>query len=188
MEDARRSDIIQFSRSDLANLAVLCMLTLLVMKPEYCCKTTPVPWLLIPWLFNTLRPRQNGRRFTDDTFKCIFVNEYVWIPNKISLKFVPQGRINNILSLVQIMAWRRPGDKPLSEPMMVSYRRMYASLGPNELMRGTWTSAVVLLTTNEKRLFFLVDFQVPVLSQCIEMIKTANQFLVFLTTIQCEKH
>ena len=43
-----------------------------------------------------------------------------WIPIKISLKFVPQGPINNILALVQIMAWRRPGDKPLSGPMMVS--------------------------------------------------------------------
>ena len=39
---------------------------------------------------------------------------------KISLKFVPKVRINNIPALVQIMAWRRPGDKPLSEPMMVS--------------------------------------------------------------------
>ena len=38
---------------------------------------------------------------------------------KISLKFVPKGPINNIPALVQIMAWRRPGDKPLSEPMMV---------------------------------------------------------------------
>ena len=38
---------------------------------------------------------------------------------KISLKFVPKGRINNIPSLVQIMAWRRPGDKPLSEPVTV---------------------------------------------------------------------
>ena len=27
--------------------------------------------------------------------------------------------INNIPTLVQIMAWRRPGDKPLFEPMMV---------------------------------------------------------------------
>ena len=44
----------------------------------------------------------------------------VWIPIKISLKFVPKGPINNIPALVQIMAWRRPGDKPLSEPMMVS--------------------------------------------------------------------
>ena len=39
---------------------------------------------------------------------------------KISLKFVPKGPINNIAALVQIMACRRPGDKPLSEPMMVS--------------------------------------------------------------------
>ena len=29
------------------------------------------------------------------------------------------GSINNIPALAQIMAWRRPGDKPLSEPMMV---------------------------------------------------------------------
>ena len=68
---------------------------------------------------NSLRPRQNRRHFADDVFKCNFVNENVWIPIKISLKFVPKGPINNILSLVQIMAWRRPGDKPLSEPMMV---------------------------------------------------------------------
>ena len=71
-------------------------------------------------LINTLRPRQNGRHFPDDIFKCIFLNENVWIPNKISLKFVPKGSINNIPALVQIMAWRRPGDKPLSEPMLVS--------------------------------------------------------------------
>ena len=68
---------------------------------------------------NTLRPRQNGRPFADEIFKCIFLNENVWIPIKISLKFVPQGPIDNIPALVQIMAWRRPGDKPLSEPMMV---------------------------------------------------------------------
>ena len=55
----------------------------------------------------------------DDIFKCIFVNENVWIPIKISLKFVPKGLINNIPALVQIMAWRRAGDKPLSEPMIV---------------------------------------------------------------------
>ena len=37
----------------------------------------------------------------------------------ISLKFVTNGSINNIPSLVQIMAWCLPCDKPLSEPMMV---------------------------------------------------------------------
>ena len=70
--------------------------------------------------FNTLRPRQNGRHFADDIFKCIFLNENVWISIKISLKFVPKGPINDIPTLVQIMALRRPGDKPLSEPMMGS--------------------------------------------------------------------
>ena len=71
-------------------------------------------------LFNTLRPRQNGRHFADDIFKYIFLNENVWIPIKISLKFVPKGWINNIPALVPMMAWRRPGDKPLSEPMLIS--------------------------------------------------------------------
>ena len=70
--------------------------------------------------FNTLRPRQNGRRFADDTFKRMFLNEDVRISIKISLKFVPKGPINNDPALVQIMAWRRPDDKPLSEPMMVN--------------------------------------------------------------------
>ena len=71
-------------------------------------------------LINTLRPRQHGRHFADDTFKRIFFNENVWISIKISLKFVSKGPINNIPALVKIMAWRRSGDKPLSEPMMVS--------------------------------------------------------------------
>ena len=69
--------------------------------------------------FNKLRPRQHGRHFADDIFKGIFLNENVWIPIKFSLKFVPKGRINNIPALVHIMAWRRPGDKPLSKPMLV---------------------------------------------------------------------
>ena len=74
---------------------------------------------LLQWQFNTLRPRQDGRRFPDDTFKRIFLKENVIILIKISLKFVPNGQIDNIPALVQIKAWRRPGDKPLSEPMMV---------------------------------------------------------------------
>ena len=70
--------------------------------------------------YNTLRPRRNGQHFTDDIFKRILFNENIWIWIKISQKFVPKGPINNIPALVQIMAWRRPGDKPLSEPVMVS--------------------------------------------------------------------
>ena len=68
---------------------------------------------------NKLRPRQDGRHFPDDIFKRIFLKENVWILTKISLKFVPRGPIYNIPALVLIMAWRRPGDKPLSETMKV---------------------------------------------------------------------
>ena len=53
-------------------------------------------------------------------FKWIFLNENVWISIKISLKFAPRRPINNIPALVQIIAGRRPGNKPLSESMMVS--------------------------------------------------------------------
>ena len=68
------------------------------------------------WLLNTLRPNQDGRHFPDE----IFLKENVWISTNIWLKFVPKGPIDNILELVQIMAWRRPGAKPLYESMMVS--------------------------------------------------------------------
>ena len=48
------------------------------------------------------------------------------------MKFVPEGSITNIPALVQIMSWHRPGDKPLSEPMMA--RLLTESLGLNELI------------------------------------------------------
>ena len=63
---------------------------------------------------------QNGRHFTDDMFKCIFMNEYIAVSIEISLMFVPKCPINNIPALVQIMAWRHPGDTPFSEPVIVS--------------------------------------------------------------------
>ena len=71
------------------------------------------------FFFNTLWQRQNGCHFVDNIFKCIFMNVNVWILFKMSLKFVPNGPINIILSLVQIMACGRPGEKPLFEPIMV---------------------------------------------------------------------
>ena len=53
---------------------------------------------------NTLRPRQNGCHFADDTFKRIFLKENVRISIKISLKFVPKSPIDNIPALFQIMS------------------------------------------------------------------------------------
>ena len=57
------------------------------------------------------------------TFSNVFsIDENVWILLLISFKFVSKfqiNRINNIPALVEIMAWRRPGNKPLSQPTMV---------------------------------------------------------------------
>ena len=69
-------------------------------------------------------------------FKCIFVTKNVWISIKISLKFILKDPVNNIPALIQIMAWHRLGDKPLSEPMMVSLLTICASVGLNELTYG----------------------------------------------------
>ena len=63
-------------------------------------------------LFNTLRPRQNGRHFPDDIFKCIFMNENVWISIKIPLKIVPKGQINNFPTLFQIIFFSDNGLTP----------------------------------------------------------------------------
>ena len=112
------------------------------MKP---CGTRP------QWV-NTLRPRQNGHHFADHTFKCIFLKENVKIAIKMSLKLVPKGTINNNPSLVQIMAWHRSGEKPLSEPMMVSLLTHICVTRPQRVnecpMSGTfnsWSVCVILL-------------------------------------------
>ena len=44
------------------------------------------------------------------------------------LKFVPKGTIDNNSALNQIMAWRRIGDKPLSEPMLTQFTDPYMLL------------------------------------------------------------
>ena len=103
--------------------------------------------LAASYIFNPLRPRQNGLHFGDDIFKCIFSNENVWILIKISQNFVPMGSVNNIPTLVQIMAWNRPGDKPLSEPMMV-YWRIYTLLSLNGL-KGNIQHMVMYLFTSK---------------------------------------
>ena len=62
---------------------------------------------------------------TDDNFKCIFLNENDKIQIQISLKFVPRSLIDNKPALLQVMAWRRIGDKPSSEPMLTRFTDAY---------------------------------------------------------------
>ena len=70
-------------------------------------------------------PGQNGRHFAGKILKCIFMNENISISNKIWLKIVLKDPIDNNTALVQMMAWRRIGDKPLSEPMLIRFTEAY---------------------------------------------------------------
>ena len=74
-------------------------------------------------------PGQNDRHFADDIFSYIFVNEMFSILVKISLKFVPKNPNSNNPALVQIMAWLRINDKPLSEPMLTWFTDAYMRQG-----------------------------------------------------------
>ena len=89
-------------------------------KPSMLCNITAINTLRLKLTGShyTLILGQNGRHFPDDILKWIVLNESVWILINNSLKFVPMGLINNIPALVQIMAWRHTGDKPLYEPML----------------------------------------------------------------------
>ena len=61
----------------------------------------------------------------DDMFKSIFLNENDRILIPIALKFIPRSPIDNEPALVQVKAWRRTGDKPLSEPMLTPFTDAY---------------------------------------------------------------
>ena len=105
-------------------------------------------WILFV-LFNTLRPRQNGRQFADDIFECFFLNEDVWISIKISLMYLPTVPINNIPALIQIMAWPDQATSYYLNQWRLFYWRIYASLGLNELnemyflkMVSNWTRII----------------------------------------------
>ena len=59
----------------------------------------------------------------DEIFKWSFIYENDRI--QISLKFVPRSPVDNKSALVQVMAWRRTGDKPLPEPMLTQFTDAY---------------------------------------------------------------
>ena len=65
------------------------------------------------------------------TFSNVFSSMWMF-EFRLKLKFVPKGPINTIPALAQIMAWRRPGDKPLSEAMLISLP-MHICISFNEL-------------------------------------------------------
>ena len=81
-------------------------------------------------------------------FKCIFLNENVFtsISIKISLKFVTKSPINIIPALVKIMAWHRPGDKPLTESMMANLLMHICVTRPQWIKSANPDSIYIMLT------------------------------------------
>ena len=101
-------------------------------------------------------------------FQCIFLNENVWISLSIWLKIIPKVRVKNIAALVQIMAWCRPGDKPLFEPMMVSLLTHICGIQPIWVIYlQCWKRHGVyhVLSNNDNRIFIcFVRFIIVMLS------------------------
>ena len=82
-------------------------------------------WHFVRLWVNSSPPGQNVFRFADDIFQWIFLNEKFCISIQISLKFVPQGPIDNNSALVQVMTRHRTGDKPLPKPMRTQFADAY---------------------------------------------------------------
>ena len=72
-----------------------------------------------------LPPGPNGRQFGNDIFRYIFIIGKFCISSRIPLKFVPMGPIDNRPALVQVMAWRLFGVKPLPEPKLTQFTDSY---------------------------------------------------------------
>ena len=84
---------------------------------------------LVAWgiLVNSSLSEQNGRHFPRGICKCIYMKDKLCILIWIPLKFIPTVPVDNIVALLQIMAWCRTGDKLLSETMLT--RLTYALCG-----------------------------------------------------------
>ena len=78
--------------------------------------------------FSRSPPGQNGLQFGRRHFQIHFLewnNENNRIVIQISLKSVPMGPTDNMPALIQVMARRRTGDKPLTEPMLTHFTDAY---------------------------------------------------------------
>ena len=77
----------------------------------------PVTWSFDVFFGLRLNKRLSKQSTLSNAYSWMKIYEFRLI---LLLKFVLKGPIHNIPTLLQIMACRRPGDKPLSEPLTVS--------------------------------------------------------------------
>ena len=131
------------------------------------------------------------------TFKRIFLNENIWIPNEFSLTFVSKGPNNNIPGLFHIMAWCRPGDKPSSEPMLFSLPPHICVTRPQciNVTNGVykrrfiitllWTSRRTWGIFNGYRLQLFGDVSICKSVWCSECLSHMRWIWTFVTTCSC---
>ena len=109
---------------------------------------------------NTLRPEQNGRHVAHDICKCIFLNEYVVILSKISLKYVHGGLNEDISALVQVMAWCR---QAASHNLNQCWPRFML---PYDVMRSQWVNTMPPTETWEGNAVFIRNMKVIFCVSC----------------------
>ena len=95
-----------------------------------------------------------GQNKMADILQTTFCNSFYWIKMVIFYSIFTdtcsKDPISRMPALVQIMAWRLSGDKPLSDPMMAQFIDTYASLGLNELRLLHWHLGNCMWSNPEK--------------------------------------
>ena len=81
-----------------------------------------------------------------------------------------------------MMAWHRPGDKPLSEPLIV-YRRIYVSLGLSDLKETVWEYPIIVSSF----LAFVRDDYLYTRVHTLSMMTSSNGKIIRVTGLLCEE-
>ena len=101
------------------------------------------------------------------------------ITHSLSLEIVPKDPINNIPALVQIMAWHPPGDKPLSEPVMIKLSTHIC------ITRPQWVNIMIVnnVIWARKIFFGIIDWQkiYPKQNLCSSLCLLMSHPIILLT-------
>ena len=167
--------------------------------------------------FKTLSSRQNCRLWLCDLkhwglgkmailLQTTFSSAFSWMKmHEFWLKFhwrlsLLNDPINNIPALVPIMAWRRPGAEPLSEPMMVKWtthiyvtRTQWVLTKADSFLKSRFSSTeadTVIIGDGERRPVFAINGTVPgptiVVHEGQEVRVKGSQLLSFPTLLPLE--
>ena len=116
---------------------------------------------------------QNSRHFLSDIFKHIFSSKNIGISILISRSVFCS--IDTSVESIEIIAWCRSGDKPLSELMMTTITQSYASQSCCSMINAFWASRThslmhfsTMKTLNAHNMAFREAFIQYIFSKCTE--------------------